>query len=213
MATPIELPADMIRGSGAAGSQDLALQVSQLHGDYYAQNKSAKVFIQTTSILGLAIPIYTGTAPRVGLWNPAGSGCDAELLSISCQRASGTTVEFAAALFAVFNTGAGVATGAPITVFGDTAPLSGRLGSDASSRCRSTASGTITTTAGAAGDTAYALFHSYAAVSNSVCDGTPWEHNFNGRVIVPPGTMVYLAASVASVALYTTTLVWAERDI
>ena len=208
------LPPKMIRGDGGAANQDLALQYSREHGDYFAQNKAGKVFIQTTTILGLAIPIYTTVTPRVALWNPAGSGVDAELISISCQRSTGTTVQFTAALFTLFNTGSSAITGLPIAAFASTAPFSGRLGNDASSRVLSTASGTVTlTTAGAVTDTAYTLFHSYAAVETAVVDGEPWEHKFNGRVIVPPGTLVYLAGSVASVALYTTTLVWAERDL
>lgn len=183
-----------------------------LRGRYAEQAKAGRVFIQTTTPLGLAIPIYTGTAPRVALWNPLGSNVDVELISISAQRASGTTVEFAAGLMRVLNAGAQVATGAPFTAFADDVPYNGQIGSTGASKVRSTSSGTVTTTAGVAGDFFYSLFHSYAAVGASTVDGTPWNHEFNGKVIVPPGAAIYLAASVASVALYATSLVWAEHD-
>ena len=64
----------------------------------------------------------------------------------------------------------------------------------------------------AAGDHIYSLFHSYAAIGSFTPDGTPWTHDFDGKVIITPGTLVALAGSVASVALYATTLVWEEVD-
>ena len=188
------------------------LLADNLRGRYAEQTKGGRVFFQTTTPLGLAIPIYTGTAPRVALWNPLGSNVDVELISISAQRASGTTVEFAAGLMRVLNAGANVATGAVFTVFADDVPYSGQIGGTGASKVRSTASGTVTTTAGVAADFFYSLFHSYAGVGTSTGDGTAWNHEFNGKVIVPPGTGIYLAASVASVALYATTLAWAEHD-
>lgn len=191
----------------------------EMHGRYYQAAKNGRLFNQTTTPLGLAIPIYTGTAPRVALWNPTGSGVDAVLVSISAQRVSGTTVEFGAGLMRVLGAGSSSATGAVITAFpgagnvAATLPTNAIVGGGAASQVLSTASGTVTTTAGAAGDFFYSLFHSYAAVSSSTADGTPWTHDFDGKVIVPPGVMIYLAASVASVALYATTLVWEEVAI
>lgn len=201
------------KGEGAPHLADQnQLLTDNLRGRYAALVKGGRVFIQTTTPLGLAIPIYTGTAPRVALWNPLGSGVDVELISISAQRASGTTVEFAAGLMRVLNAGSQIATGSPFTAFAESAPYNAEIGATSATRVLSTASGTVTTTAGVAGDFFYSLFHSYAAVGTSTTDGTPWLHDFNGRVIVPPGVAIYLAGSVASVALYATSLVWAEHD-
>ena len=199
------------------GTRDGAAVAQPLHGRYYEAAMAGRVFFQTTTPLGLAIPIYTGTAPRVALWNPPNSGVNAVLIGISAQRASGTTVEFAAGLFAAFGVDA-VATGAFLTAFpgainvAKTEPLNAILGAGEKSRVLSTASGTVTATAWAAGDHVYSLFHSYAAVGTSTTDGTPWTHDFEGRVIVPPGCVIALAGSVASVALYATTLIWEEVE-
>lgn len=197
---------------------DGALTTTPLHGRYYAAAMAGRVFMQTTTPLGLAIPIYTGTAPRVAMWNPPDSGVNAVLIGISAQRASGTTVEFAAGLFAAFGVQA-VATGSFLTAFpgalntAKTLPLNAILGRGEASRVLSTASGTVTATAWAAGDHVYSLFHSYAAVGASTVDGTPWYHDFEGRVIVPPSCLIALAGSVASVALYATTLIWEEVPV
>src|SRR3990167_6848869 len=206
---------DLLFGSGKDAKSPGPLMVSDLHGKFYETAKSGRLFFQTTTPLGLAIPIYTGTAPRVALWNPPNSGVIANLVSISAQRASGTTVEFAAGLFAAFGVDA-VATGSFLTAFpgainvAKTEPFNGILGAGERSKVLSTASGTVTATAWAAGDHIYSLFHSYAAVGTSTTDGTPWTHDFDGKIQVRPGTFIALAASVASVALYATTLMWEE---
>jgi hypothetical protein len=198
--------------------RDKNLLTSDFHGRYYETARNGRLFFQTTTIAGLAIPIYTGTAPRVAIYNPPDSGVNVNLISISCQRASGTTVEFAAALFAAFGVQA-VASGGFITAFpgalnvAATPPKNALFNGGQASRVLSTASGTVTSTAWAAGDTLYALFHSYAAVSATAVDGAPWTHDFDGKVILPPATLVGLAGSVASVALYATTLVWEEVPV
>lgn len=194
------------------------LLVDQSHGKYYAAVKRGRFFRQTTTPLGLAIPIYTGTAPRVALWNPAGSGVNAILKRFTAERASGTTVEFAAGLYRVLGAGSSTATAAVITAFpgaanvARTEPSNGIIGGGQTSKVLSTASGTVTTTAGATTDFFYSLFHSYAAVGATAVESTIQRVDFDDDVIVPPGVMIYLAGSVASVALYATTLEWEEED-
>ena len=191
------------------------LLTADAHARYYEMAKNGRLFMQTTTPLGLAIPIYTGTAPRVGLWNPPDSGVVASIVGVSAQRASGTTVEFAAGIFAAFGVHS-VATGSFLTAFpgainvAKTNPINALLGGGEQSKVLSTASGTITATAWAAGDHVYPLFHSYAAIGTSTADGTPWDLDIAGKVNVLPGTFIAIAASVASVALYATTLVWEE---
>lgn len=192
---------------------DGSLFMGGSHGKYYEAASKGRVFIQTTTPLGLAIPIYTATAPRIALFNPKGSGRNAVLLRLAANRASGVTVAFTAGFMRVVNVGATAATGAPVTVFGQTDPFNALVGGGQASHMLSTASGTVTTTAGVAGDFFYSLFHSYAGVDASAINDNPIVHDFDGAVIVPPGVMVWLAASVASVALYATSLMWEEVDI
>lgn len=195
------------------------LLVDQRHGRYFASAMSGRYFRQTTTPLGLAIPIYTGTAPRVALWNPTGSGVNAVLKRITNERVSGTTVEFAAGLYRVLGAGGSTATAAVITAFPGAAnvartdPSNAVLGGGQVSKVLSTASGTVTTTAGATTDFFYSLFHSYAAVGATAVESNIQRVDFEDSVIVPPGVMIYLAGSVASVALYATTLEWEEVDI
>ena len=188
---------------------------TMLHGENYEVCKRGNLFHASTTILGLAVPIYTTTAPAVMLFNPRGSGVNATLVSIGLNRASGTTVEFAAGLMRVpGNVGAGPATGGPVTVFTPGTAFNGLVGYGNYPKVLTQMSGTITlAAAGTAADFFYPFYHSYAAVGTSTPDGGIMVHDFRGRVIIPPGTAIYLGGSVASVALYATVFSWTEDPI
>jgi hypothetical protein len=132
---------------------------------------------------------------------------------IALNRASGTTVEFAAGLMRVLNVGATAATGAPVSALPGSTPFNGLIGGGQASKMISDSGGVIATTAGIAADFFYSIFHSYAGVGTSAITDAPIIHDFDGSVIVPPGVAIWLAASVASVALYATTLSWEEVEI
>lgn len=204
---------DGVQAIGMRQGSEGQLIVAGIHGKFYEQAKRGNVFIQTTTPLGLAIPIYTSTAPRCMLFNPSGSGKNAVLVRFAAHRASGTTVEFAAGLMRIANVGAGPATGAPVSALPGAAPFNGLVTKGNISAMISDFAGTIATTAGAAGDFFYALFHSYAGIGTSAVTDAGFDHAFEGAVVVPPGAAIWLAASVASVALYATTLSWEEVDV
>jgi hypothetical protein len=195
------------------------LLTSDFHGRYYETAKNGRLFYQTTSILGLAIPIFSNATPRIAIFNPPDSGVNVNLISVSAQRASGASVSFAAGIFAAFGVQA-VATGGFITAFpgainvAPTPPRNGIFNGGQQSRVLSTASGTVTMTAAfAATDCIYAFLHGYAAVGTDTVDGFPWTHDFDGKVLLPPATFATVAASAASVGLYCTTLMWEEVPV
>lgn len=186
---------------------------SRLHGAHYLASKYGNVFMQTTTPLGLAIPIYTATAPTVMLFNPSGSGVDAVLISFSAAYASGTTVAGAVGLMKIYNVGSAAATGAPVTVLTPTTPFKGRLNSGRDSRVLSASSGTITTVAGVAADFFYTMLQEFAEIATTASPSAMMVHEFEGKVIVPPGVAVWPAGSVASGALLAQTLVWEEVPV
>jgi hypothetical protein len=189
---------------------DGSVRVSGEHGSYYEAVAKGNVFIQTTTPLGLAIPIYTATAPRVALFNPKGSGVNCSLMYIANNKVSGTPTASTVGLMRVENVGAGPATGAEVSVMAGNVPFNALIGSGNQSQTISASSGTVTTPAGVAGDFFYSLFHMYAGVDATALAPTQNFHDFDGRVVVPPGTMIWLAGDVASVALFATTLAWEE---
>jgi hypothetical protein len=91
-------------------------------------------------------------------------------------------------------------------------PFNGKLFSGKTSAVRCSNTGTNTVTAGVATDVLQTLFTiNLEADTGTAHATTAAVFEFNGRVIVPPGVLVYLACTKASVALYASTLVWKER--
>ena len=195
---------------------DRELLVGQMHAKHFAAAKAGRVFSQTTTPLGLAIPIYTATALGGGalpLWNPPNSGVMVVLQKVNIARASGTA-DFATIGLMARALDA-IATGQVMTALAEVAPINGSLlvgGNKA--KTRSSNAGTNTVTAGAAGDYVRNLFCiNLEADTGTAHASTVAEVDFDGTVLVPPGVLVYLAATKASVAIYTSTLVWEEIPV
>src|SRR3990167_8294838 len=183
---------------------------SRHHKDVLA----GRVFSQATTPLGLAIPIYTATAIGDGLplWNPPNSGVNAELLSLNSERASGVTAFGAYGIMArKLNA---IATGALMTALADVDPINAMPFSGRKSRVLSSNAGTSTVTAGAAADFIRSLFASVPIIDTTAVHVSPTKIVFDpDELIVRPGTLIYLAGTKASVALFASTLVWKETDL
>ena len=210
----------------ATRTEELLEQVvSQLRKNDYEASQRGRVFSQTTTPLGLALPIYTGTALAGGmpLWNPIGSAVKVRLLNYTAAAVSGTAVYGAIGLMARNGVGATTATAAQITAFADTVPVNGRLGvvngkggtgGGETSKVLSSNAGTVTVTAGVAAEFIRTMFGINGEGAAAGLHGTvKTEHDFKGRVWVYPGTLVWVACSLASVALYAQTLEWEEIDL
>ena len=192
-------------------SPDGLLRTDLGHGKHYQDALAGRVFSQTTTPLGLAIPIYTTTAP-VGnaVWNPIGSNVNVELINYNASRVSGTEAFGTVGLMYRKVSQSAIATGAQITAFAEVTPINGVLGSGYVSQVKSSNAGTITITAGVAAEYIRNLFGMLPVVDASVAETPVKEVDFNGTIIVPPGVMIWVAGSVASVALFAQTITWKE---
>lgn len=196
-------------------SADSAQLVQSLHGRHYEDALAGRIFSHTPTPLGEVIPIYTGTALEGGMpiWNPSNSGVDVELISLQIGKTSGTSAFGAIVLLHRKGLGSDLAGGSEITAFAETTPVNGLLGSGNVSRVKSSNDGVCTATAGVAGE-AIRSFHGTGIAADATTGGLEgFDHNFNGTVIVPPGSMVWVAGTKAMVAKYCTTLTWKELAI
>lgn len=185
--------------------------VDLVHGKHYADCLAGRVFSQSCTPLGLAIPIYTATAiaGSMPIWNPPSSGVNVELISVDLARGSGTA-DFAA-IGVMARQLASIATGALCTALADTSPINGKLFGGNVTKCKSSNAGTVTVTAGAAGDWVRTIASINLEADTGTAHGTMIaRYDFDGTLIIPPGALVYLAATKASVALYASTIVWKE---
>lgn len=182
---------------------------------HHADVLAGRVFTQATTPLGLAIPIYTATALGGGgmpLWNPPNSKVNVELISLNAERASGVTA------FGAYGVMArkldAIATGQVMTAMAEVDPINAMPFSGLKSRTRSSNAGTNTVSAGVAADFIRSCFASSPLIDTTAAHMSPIKVVFDpDELIVRPGTLVYLAGTKDSVALYALTLVWKETEI
>lgn len=173
-------------------------------GKYYSETALGRVFIGSTAVGGTAFPISTGTAVTFGLWNTSANK-NAVLLSFHAGYTSGT---IAIGEFGIANQYAGfsLATAAPLSAFTDGTPKNALLGNGNASSMRFTPSAATLTTGGTA-----AL---WMGGSNEIATAAPgvsvMNYDFDGKLIVPPGQLVFVCGSVAQTGLFTMSLVWSE---
>lgn len=204
---PLPTGAQPVSTSGFEGEQI----VTQLHGSYYAAARAGRVFQQSVVVGGVAIPISTTTAPIIALWNPTGSGKNAVLLRYLANFVATPSVPGTIGLMFVNKAGSQIGTAAPVVAFNDVAPVNGLIGGGLASVMRS--SNAATNTLIAAGIWHTTLFANYTvAAATAVPSSGPLFYDFDGSVIVPPGVIVYPAASAASAAMQQT-LIWEEVPV
>lgn len=216
MALNIEQPRKVGGRAEAELSVDNAKLTQALHGEHYEDALAGRVFSQAATPLGLAIPIYTGTAlaGAMPVWNPSNSNVNVELISATIAYGSGTAAFTAVGLMHRKGLGAGIATGSEITAFAETTPKNGLLGSGFTSAVLSSNAGAVTVTAGVAGEWVETMFGvNIEAQAGTAHPTVKTVYEFNGTIIVPPGSMVWLAGTKASVALYASTIVWKEIPV
>ncbi len=201
------------------------------YAKHFGDTWAGRVFSQAVTPLGLAIPIYTDTALcgagvcALPLWNPPGSGVNVELIrvDIGFGNPNATAAAFGSVgLMAGSVNSIGSASG--LSALAATVPMNGFFFAGTNSRVSSSNSaGTTTATAGVA--TAPVAGIPGAGWVRTIWDinlekGTTTAHgtaihtyDFDGTILVPPGVLIYLAATLASVALYSSAIVWKEIPI
>ena len=210
------------QGRGRDGvTRDVALGqhgdvlASALHGKYAEHTLRGNHFYASTIVAGLAIPISTTTAPTVMLWNPGDSGVNCVLGRYSAGQVSGDAVAATIGLVAVstlVSAGSNIATGNLITAFAqnvlNTNTFNAKLNNGNRPKVKSSTQGTNTITAGT---WVKALGQGWNSIlATSVSSGNVFNYDFDGEVVLPPGTAVHVAASAASVALFAQTISWYE---
>lgn len=194
-----------------------------MNGKHYPDVLAGRVFSQSCTPLGLAIPIYTATAIAGGMpiWNPPNSGVNVEIIAVNCERASGTMDFGAIGLMAGPLQTIGTATGC--SALAATSPVNANLLNGSGSKTVSSNAGTVTVTAGVAtapvaGVVGAGWVRTLFAFNLEADTGTAHanllcERNFDGDLVIPPGVLVYLAATKASVGLVASTIIWKEMPI
>lgn len=167
--------------AGKAGEQI----VNELRGKYYTQNYRGGVF--TFNRTGVTVPVIAATLVSVfSLWNPVNSGKNAELICFDYGTVLATTVVDTIGLY--YSSGA-LALAGTFTTAGTA--LSGVVANNASNVVLPYSAYTHSGT-----PTRHSILGYFGAVTTT--NSLPGHIEFDGRVIVPPGTVVSIAMSTAA---------------
>jgi hypothetical protein len=178
---------------------------------YYPEVKAGRVFFGSTAAGGVALPISTGTAVTFALWN-TDPGKVMIPLWFSAAYASGVIVVSQIG-FTTQTVGlTGGATGLPVAAY----TVGTAKNANSGSGYNSTATfipATATLTAGnAAGVPVY--YTGMQFNTTTAGNGAYWmDHEFNGRIILQPGQIMFACGNAAQTALLSMTLAWDELPI
>ena len=198
-------------------------------GVHYPYTSQGLVFSQTTTPLGLALPLYTTTTvcttaicglPILNLTQGA-NAVNVELISLDINYGS-LTADFGS-IGLMIGQVASIGTATGCSAFASTTPMNGLPFGPGSKVLSNNGVGTCTVTAGTAGGPVAgvagagwyrSLFTMNLESSTGTAHGTSSsKYTFDGTMIVPPNTIAYFAATKATVALYSATVVWKEIPI
>ena len=170
----------------------------------YTDVLAGNIFIGSTAVAGVALPISTGTAVTCALWNTS-INRNAALLGVAVGYTSGT---IALGEFGIANqyVGNAVNSGGPLTAATAGAPKNAYLGAGAASTMTFIPA---TATLAAGGTAVLWLGKSIesATAGLGIFDGYRW---LDTPLILPPGQIAFICGSVAQTALFTCSMIWAE---
>jgi len=181
---------------------------------FIQQALAGNCFIGSTATAGVVPPAIAGNTHTFALWNPAGSGAYAVLNRFTLAPAAVTTTVLGAVGFGVtFNAGSQIGTGAPIVAFTDATIRNAILGNSHVSKMRfAAASGAVTTVANPAWLYGPGIFSPDGDMATSLSN-VQINTQFDGGVIVAPGTAIFVVGTAAVAQTYNMALTWAEVAI
>ena len=92
-------------------------------------------------------------------------------------------------------------------------PKNGIISGGAKSRIRSSNAGTITIAAGVAAEFVHQIGTMLPEIDATASPSRVDSYDFDGLVTLPPGTLAWIAATKASVALFSQSLMWEEVPV
>lgn len=166
--------------------------MAEIHGQFYSAARAGNVFNLSTAAAGTTIPVAaTNLVSTFTLWNPPGSGKNVELIRYSMAIAAATTVVSDVSLYQQSGL---VSPGGTLTV---RAIKNNLFGAGLASVCTGYTAATLVNVV----DTNMfraAILTSFAAVTSTA--DAPVNYDFNGSVILTPGSLITVAGGVAAQA-------------
>lgn len=183
--------------------------VSELHGRYYEQTYRGNVF-SLSVVAAAAITAYVGAAagtPQIALWNPAGSGKNAVIISANYANVVAASAAGTVAWGLYFGPTAA------ITQATTSAPINMATLNAAGSVMTGFRNVALTSSTALTGVIPVGAYY-WATAAGAALVSQPSEIELAGKLIIPPGAMLALGGSSAlTSATWLGSLVWEEVPV
>jgi hypothetical protein len=178
--------------------------VAELHGKWYTAAYRAKLFIASTLIAGVTLPVNTTTAPTYTLYNPVGSGVNVELVSLDVGWPAAATTVVATLLGSVsFQLPSSTTQGGII--------LSNPLNNtNISTSGVSAGQAKLFTAATIVAITTHMALLNVTSTADAM---TASHYEWDGRVLLGPGSLMTITSSPVQTGVAMPTLAYAEWAI
>ena len=177
----------------------------------YELARQGRVFTGNIAAAGVVLPIYSNNTQQVGLWNPAGTDVGLVVLRIAMTYVSTTGAAGGYVIGQLTGLGSAVATGTSITAFTETTPVSDYPAGGFTSVAKF-GQGSTLTVVGASVTIKRHLGLNQLVTTAADATTVPWkaDFDFDGDLIVTPGSAIFLAGNIATLSIWTGSITWAE---
>lgn len=182
--------------------------VAQTHGKFYTPCLGGNIFVLSTAVAGTTIPVQaTNLVSTFTLLNPLNSGVNLELIRYELGILNATTVVADISLYYQVGVGSTIAALTSTTAL---AIRSSFTGAGSNSQALGYSAATFTNTVGT---NLFRLVNlaTFGAVTTTTASSIFKE--FDGTIILAPGTAVTVAGSAAQTQAMTQGLMWAEWPV
>lgn len=187
--------------------RDGAVHSVSIHGKWYTAARRGNLFIASTALAGVTIPVddTTALASTAGIVNPLGSGVNCELVAIGINN---TTVAVAVKPNSiVFQKNLSTTGGAPTSVTALTSHALPLSSGSAVAKCVAHSAATFTNSAEMA-----PRLNFMGTLQTAVGEVKGW-YQFDGEIVFGPDTGMAIVNDVTAIAGQKITYVWAEWPV
>lgn len=190
-------------------SDDRAALVSPYGGKWAEAAKRGRLFIGNDAAAGQVLPIYSATAAKFVLWNPANSGVNLNLVRFTASYVDTTGAATGFAIGIMKNAGSALATGG-VSVFTEASAERAPFGGTGGNKVRFALTATII-----APTLLYQMGQNQLVLTATDTANTQWGFrvDFDGEMLIAPNNLISFGGNIAQLSKWASSVVWTEEPV
>ena len=191
-------------------SDERAVTVQPYGGKWYKAAKEGRLFIGNDAAAGQVLPIYSATAAKFVLWNPAGSGVNLNLVRFTSSYVDTTCAATGFTIGIMKSAGSALATGG-VSVFTEATPERAPYGGvTGGNKVRFALTATII-----APTVLYQMGHNQLVLTatDATTAGMEFRLDFDGELLIAPNNLISFGGNIAQLGKWASSVVWTEDPV